>query len=115
MENIKYYIDIIKKDENWNPISKDLLNEILEYDKLYGFTLEKDDLKYILSSLKDRLYYKKVNLLEEDINKLIEGDKKIYDKFNKINDEIKKVYNIPFSILDFIDYKKKLIYIIKYS
>lgn len=115
MKNIEYYINIIKNEEDWNPISINLINEILEYNKLYGFTLEKDDLKYILDSLKNKLYYKKVKLVKEDIDKLVKEDKEIYNKFKKINDKLKKEYNIPFSILDFVDYKNELIYIIKYS
>lgn len=99
MNDIEYYIDIIKDEEGWKPITNDLINEILENNKLYGFTLDNDDLKSIIDTLKDRLYHKKIKLLKSDIELLIKSDKKIYDKFKEITKKKQKhriIYHLIF-------------------
>lgn len=112
---MQHYIDIINDDNGWKVISENLINEIIENSILYNFTFHNNDIKDIIYSIRENLFYKNIYLLDND-KKLIKNDIKQFNKLiDKINKEIKILLNIPININEFIDYKEGYFTVIKYK
>lgn len=112
---MEYYISIIEDSNGWNMITDNLLNEIVNNIKMYSLTFVENDIKEIIYTIKNNLTYKNINLLKEDKELIFNDSEKFNKLINKINYKVKKIYNIPIDINDFINYKEGYFTVIKYN
>jgi len=106
-ENKNYMLQIF--DEEYLDITNELWNDIQEegfvddLDDYYEETYEKEDFEYI-----------KLNISKEDKQGLINFDDEIVNKFADFDFELKKEQEPDYpTMVDFIDYDKGIVYIIR--
>lgn len=93
---------------NYNPLTPDLFDMIeeegwlFELEEEFGAEYDEGDFEYMT-----------LDLTEEDKKGLLNFDNEIVEKFNAFDIELKALGKYPFSTLDFIDYDKGIVYIIR--
>jgi hypothetical protein len=114
----KYYWEQIKSINEWKPITDELYNAIEEEGWVQDLTDDMDDEDYDMNReiIKSGFVYKELDLF---YNWQKDHLKSKYDYtvnlFTSFDDELKKTQEPPYYILDFIDYKKGIVYIIKFK
>lgn len=105
----KYYWMQIEDKNDWKSITDTLYNDILEEGWI-------EELKYVYNEVnKEDFSYLSLDLIDEDKKGLMEFDDNILEDFNDFDIEIKDKQKYPFNMIDFIDYEKGIVYIIKYN
>ena len=108
--DIDNYLDQLNDDTRYLSITKKLYNEIEEegwveqLEDFYNKTLNKFNFKYMI-----------LNLNKNDQKGLIEFNEDTIEKFNDFDIQLKSMDKYPFQKLDFIDYEKGIVYIIKHN
>ena len=107
--SIRKYYWIQIEEESWTPLTDDLWNDILEEGWI-------EDLEYVYDEInKEDIVYKKLDLVDEDKQGLIDFDDDIVNDFNEFDIELKNKGKYPFNMIDMIDYEKGIVYILKYN
>jgi len=108
--DIDNYLDQLNDDTRYLSITKKLYNEIEkegwveQLEDFYNKTLNKFNFKYMI-----------LNLNKNDQKGLIEFNEDTIEKFNDFDIKLKSMDKYPFQKLDFIDYEKGIVYIIKHN
>jgi hypothetical protein len=108
--DIDNYLKQLDNDTRYFLITKKLYNEIEEegwveqLEDFYNKTLNKFNFKYMM-----------LNLNNNDQKGLIEFNEDTIEKFNDFDIQLKSMDKYPFQKLDFIDYEKGIVYIIKHN
>jgi len=108
--DIDNYLDQLNDDTRYLSITKKLYNEIEkegwveQLEDFYNKTLNKFNFKYMI-----------LNLNKNDQKGLIEFNEDTIEKFNDFDIQLKSMDKYPFQKLDFIDYEKGIVYIIKHN
>ena len=104
----KYYWMQIE-DDNWIPLTDKLWDDIIEEGWI-------EDLEYVYDDInKEDIVFKKLDLIEEDQQGLINNDEDTINDFNEFDIELKDKGKYPFNMIDMIDYEKGIVYILKYN
>jgi hypothetical protein len=94
-------------------------NEYMDLDlKLYDFIsnegwLEQLETIFDVSYNPEDFEYMTLILTEKDRQGLINNNSEIIEKFNDFDIKLKSTQEYPFDTIDFIDYKKGIVYIIR--
>jgi hypothetical protein len=105
----KNYWMQIKDDKNWEPISSQLFDELLDEGWI-------EDLEYVYDDVnKDNILVKELELIDEDKNGLINFDDDVVNDFNEFDIELKDSQKYPYNMIDMIDYNNGIVYILKYK
>jgi len=104
-----FYMNQINNPNEWIPITNKLYNLIEEEGWVDELTSNTDD------NIKNKFTYKELELLDIDKNGLIEGEDSSIEFFNELDILLKSSQEYPYNTLDFIDYDKGKVYIIKYN
>ena len=112
-----FYLNQINDPNNWKPITNDLFYMIEQEGWVEELTPEIEDDDYLdtIEEIKSRFTYKELNLLNIDKNGIIEGEESSIEFFNELDILLKSDQEYPYNTLDFIDYDKGKVYIIKYK
>lgn len=112
-----FYLNQINDPNKWNPITDELFYMIENEGWVEELTSEIDDNDYlsIRDNIKNNFIYKELNLLNIDKNGIIEGEESSIEFFNELDILLKSDQDYPYNTLDFIDYDKGKVYIIKYK
>ena len=105
----KYYWMQINDENNWNPITDKMFDDLCDEGWI-------EDLEYVYDDItKDNIIVKELELIDEDkIGKIFFNDDVIND-FNELDIEIKDKEKYPFNMIDMIDYENGKVYILKYK
>lgn len=73
-----------------------------ELEEFYNTDYSVEDFEYLILDISDK-----------DRNGLIHMDESVVNKFNDLDIKIKEITSYPYDVLDFIDYDKGKVYIIR--
>jgi len=113
-----YYWGQIKSEKGWKPITDELYDSIEEEGWVQDLTDDMSDEDYDMNReiIKSGFVYKELDLYYTWQKDHIKSK---YDYtinlFNKFDDKLKETQEPPYHTLDFIDYDKGIVYIIKYK
>ena len=113
-----YYWEQVNNEKGWKPITDDLYDGIEEEGWVQDLTegMSDDDYDANREIVKSGFVYKKLDLYYNWQKEHIISE---YDYtlniFNKFDLELKTTQTAPYHTLDFIDYDKGAVYIIKYK
>lgn len=114
----KYYWEQVRNWEDWEPITDELFDGIEEEGWVQDLTENMTDEEYDVNReiVKSGFLYKELDLYYNWQKDHIKSeDYYIINIFNKFDQELKSKQEPPYEILDFIDYDKGTVYIIKYK
>jgi len=90
----------------------ELPNSLFDFIATEGWLVSLED-EHKTEYTSDDFEYLTLNLTSEDKNGLMVFDENTIEKFNKLDLNLKSEQEYPFDTLDFIDYEKGIVYIIR--
>jgi len=105
----KYYWMQINNENNWNPITDKMFDDLCDEGWI-------EDLEYVYDDItKDNIIVKELELIDEDKIGLVSFNDDVINDFNELDIEIKDKQKYPFNMIDMIDYENGKVYILKYK